>query len=87
MSAVVMYGTGGNWPALSIAVVLAALVLAAHLGAYRAKRLVGAGMLALVLAGAAATVRPHTNVAFVNPCNHLTPGDPMWWVSGCFWPI
>lgn len=71
---------------VGIVVTLALSVLIAHLCSPKAKRLIGAALVAGGIGLVAPRAHAHADVVMLNPCNRLTPSDLMWWITGCFWP-
>lgn len=74
------------WAVGSIAVTLAAWVLIAHLASPKVKRVIGAGVLAVVVASAATVRAEDDDFLKQDPCKKYTSSDWQWWAAGCFWP-
>lgn len=72
----------------SMAITLAVLVLAAHLGAYRpkAKRVMAAALVALALAFVTVRASEDDDFMMQDPCKKYTASDWQWWAAGCMLP-
>lgn len=73
------------WVVGPLAVTLAAWVLLAHLGAPKAKRVIGAAILA-GLVSVAVLEAEEQDFVMVNPCSRYTQSDWQYWAEGCWLP-
>jgi putative Ca2+/H+ antiporter (TMEM165/GDT1 family) len=69
--------------ALGLAVMAGLAVLVAHLAAPKVKRLIGAAILAVLVASVGVRAE---DFVMRNPCHDLNLNDPYYWLLGCFWP-
>jgi hypothetical protein len=92
MTAVVVMASGVSQLAVvafgGMAVIAGLLVLIAHLAAPKVKRILGAALVAFLMAVTAARAQEDGDGDLIisNPCEKYTSDDPMYWLLGCFWP-